>query len=87
VNLKPGETVIFSYIVYRNRAQRDRVMAKVMADPRLKDMMGGKDMPFDGQRMIFGGFDTMLHAAPKAKVPTKAEPKKAPAKKTASRGR
>jgi uncharacterized protein YbaA (DUF1428 family) len=47
--------VIFSWIVYRSRADRDAVMAKVMADPRLE-----RDMPFDGKRMIFGGFDVLL---------------------------
>ncbi|MFA5900734.1 MAG: DUF1428 domain-containing protein [Hyphomicrobium sp.] len=60
VKLKPGEVVVFSYIVYRNRAARDRVNAKVMADPRLKKMMEGKDMPFDGKRLIYGGFETLV---------------------------
>ncbi|MBI1650818.1 DUF1428 domain-containing protein [Hyphomicrobium sulfonivorans] len=63
VKLKPGEVVVFSYIVYKNRAQRDRVNAKVMADPRLKTMMEGKDMPFDGKRMIYGGFKTLVALA------------------------
>jgi uncharacterized protein YbaA (DUF1428 family) len=61
VNLKPGETVVFSWIVYRSRAQRDRVIAKVMADPRLQDMMNSKATPFDGKRMFYGGFTTMVH--------------------------
>jgi uncharacterized protein YbaA (DUF1428 family) len=60
VKLKPGEIVVFSYIIYRSRAQRDRVMAKVMKDERLGAMMNTKDMPFDGKRMIFGGFKTMI---------------------------
>src|SRR6185369_192335 len=47
VKLKPGETVVFAYVVYKSRAQRDRVMAKVMKDPRLADMMDPKKMPFD----------------------------------------
>jgi uncharacterized protein YbaA (DUF1428 family) len=52
---KAGETVIFSWIVYKSRAHRDRVNAKVMADPRLSDM---KDpMPFDMKRMAYGGFE------------------------------
>lgn len=55
VQAKDDEVVIFSWIVYRSRADRDEVMAKVMADPRLKD-----DMPFDGKRMIFGGFEMWL---------------------------
>src|SRR5262245_58117925 len=60
VKLKPDETVVFSYIVYKSRAQRDRVMAKVMKDPRLASMMDPKAMPFDGKRMFFGGFNVML---------------------------
>ena len=56
VKLKRGETVIFSYIVYKSRADRDRVMKLVMKDPRLEKMMDPKNMPFDGKRMIFGGF-------------------------------
>jgi uncharacterized protein YbaA (DUF1428 family) len=56
VKLKKGEEVWFSYIVYRNRAHRDRVMKKVMSDPRLKKYMDPKAMPFDGKRMIWGGF-------------------------------
>ncbi|MGZ8426448.1 MAG: DUF1428 domain-containing protein [Candidatus Binatia bacterium] len=60
VKLKPGETVIFAYIVYKSRAQRDRVNAKVMKDPRLAKMMDPKAMPFDGKRMFWGGFNVML---------------------------
>ena len=60
VKLKPGETVVFSYIVYRSRAQRDRIMAKVMKDKRLASMMDMSAMPFDGKRMIFGGFKTFI---------------------------
>jgi uncharacterized protein YbaA (DUF1428 family) len=61
VKLKDGETVIFSYIVYKSRAHRDRVNKKVMSDPRLANMMKNpKDMPFDGKRMIYGGFKTLL---------------------------
>lgn len=56
VKLKPDETVVFAYIVYKSRAQRDKVNAKVMADPRLADMMDPKAMPFDGKRMFWGGF-------------------------------
>src|SRR3979409_825056 len=56
VKLKPAETVIFSWITYKARAQRDRVNAKVMADPRLKDMMDTKSLPFDAKRRIYGGF-------------------------------
>ena len=60
VKLKDGETVIFSYIVYKSRAHRDRVNKKVMSDPRLAKMMNPKAMPFDGKRMIYGGFKTLL---------------------------
>jgi uncharacterized protein YbaA (DUF1428 family) len=60
VQLKDGETVVFSWIVYESRAMRDSVNAKVMEDPRLKAMMKGGDMPFDAQRMFFGGFTTLV---------------------------
>jgi uncharacterized protein YbaA (DUF1428 family) len=60
VKLKPGEVVVFSWIVYKNRAHRDRVNAKVMKDPRLADMMDPKSLPFDGKRMIYGGFKPFL---------------------------
>ena len=60
VKLKPGETVVFSWIVYKSRAQRDRTIAKVMKDPRLADMMDPKKVPFDGKRMIYGGFELFV---------------------------
>ena len=60
VKQKPGETVWFSWIVYRNRKHRDQVMAKVMKDKRLAPMMDPKKMPFDAKRMIFGGFKVMV---------------------------
>ena len=60
VKRKPGETVVFSWIVYKSRAHRDRVIAKVMKDPRLADMMDPKTVPFDAKRMIYGGFTTLL---------------------------
>ncbi len=60
VKLKPTETVVFSYIVYKSRAHRDRVLAKVMKDERLAKMMQGQEMPFDGRRMIFGGFKSLV---------------------------
>lgn len=50
------ETVVFSYIVYKSREHRDEVNAKVMADPRVKDMCGPADAPFDFRRMAYGGF-------------------------------
>ena len=60
VKLKPNETVIFSYIVYKSRKDRDRIMGKVISDSRLKSMMDMKKMPFDGKRMIWGGFKTLV---------------------------
>lgn len=60
VKLKPGEVVFFSWIVYKSRAHRDRVNAKVMKDPRLGRMMDPGAMPFDGKRMFFGGFKAMV---------------------------
>jgi uncharacterized protein YbaA (DUF1428 family) len=58
VKRKRGETVVFSWIVFKSRAHRDRVNAKAMADPRLADM--GDEMPFDGKRMIYGGFEVVV---------------------------
>ena len=60
VKLKSGETVVFAYIVYKSRAHRDRVNAKVMKDPRLASMMDPKALPFDGKRMFWGGFKTLV---------------------------
>ena len=62
VKLKPDEVVVFSWIVYASRAQRDRVNAKVMKDPRLADMMDPKKLPFDGKRMFWGGFKVRVKA-------------------------
>ena len=60
VKLKAGETVFFSYIVYKSRADRDRINKKVMSDPRLADMIDAKKLPFDGKRMFFGGFKVLI---------------------------
>ena len=60
VKLKPGETVVLSWVVYKSRAHRDRVMAKVMVDPRMADMMKPGGVPFDTKRMFFGGFETLV---------------------------
>jgi uncharacterized protein YbaA (DUF1428 family) len=62
VKLKPGETVVFSWITYKSRAQRDRINAKVMADKRLAGMMDTKSLPFDAKRMIYGGFESLVKA-------------------------
>lgn len=60
VKLKEGEVVVFSWIVYKNRRERDRINKLVMADPRLNDMMDPKAMPFDGKRMFWGGFKSIV---------------------------
>ena len=60
VKQKSTETVVFSYIVYKSRKDRDKVNAKVMKDPRLNDMMDPKAMPFDAKRMIYGGFKVLV---------------------------
>ena len=60
VKQKSGETVFFSYIVYKSRAARYRINAKVMKDKRLAKMMDPKAMPFDAKRMIWGGFKTVV---------------------------
>ncbi|MDC8758402.1 DUF1428 domain-containing protein [Janthinobacterium fluminis] len=60
VNLEDGETVVFSWIVYESRARRDAVNDKVMSDPRMADMMKPENLPFDGKRMIYGGFEMRI---------------------------
>ena len=57
VKAEPGETVVFSWITYPSKAVRDAANAKIMADPRMKPE---GDMPFDGKRMIYGGFETLV---------------------------
>ena len=59
---KPGETVIFAYVVFKSRAHRDRVNAKVMKDKRLADSMKASSMPFDTKRMVYGGFKVLIAA-------------------------
>ena len=58
--LKRGETALFSFITYKSRAHRDRVNKRVMADPRMAEMMEGKEMPFDVKRMAYGGFKAVV---------------------------
>ncbi len=60
VNLEPDEAVVFSWIVYESRAHRDEVNDKVMKDPRMAEMMKPESMPFDGKRMIYGGFEMLV---------------------------
>lgn len=55
IKLKPGETVVFSWITYKSRAHRDRVNAKIMTDPRIQKLMS-QPPPFDDKRMMVGGF-------------------------------
>jgi uncharacterized protein YbaA (DUF1428 family) len=57
---KPGEVVFFSFIVYKSRAHRDKVNAKVMADERMKAMMKIQPMPFEVKRMAYGGFKGLV---------------------------
>ena len=58
---KPGETIVFSFIVYKSRADRDKVNAKVMADPRMNKIIEkGGEMPFDMKRMLYGGFKSLV---------------------------
>ena len=59
VQASADEVVIFAWIVYASKADRDMIVPKVMADPRLKIDPGA--IPFDGQRMIYGGFNTLVH--------------------------
>jgi uncharacterized protein YbaA (DUF1428 family) len=62
VRRKPSETVVFSWIVFKSRAHRDRVNAKVMKDPRMAKMMEEGPMPFDVKRMVYGGFKVLVDA-------------------------
>lgn len=60
VKLEEGEVCVFSWITYASRADRDATAAKVMADPRLAAFMNPDTLPFDGKRMIYGGFETIV---------------------------
>ena len=62
VKLKPDELVVFSWVTFKSRRQRDAINAKVMADPRLASMMDPKNTPFDGKRMFWGGFKNIVAA-------------------------
>ena len=62
MKIKKGETVVFSWIVFKSRAQRDRVNAKVWKDPRLSASMKDQPMPFDVKRMMYGGFKVLVAA-------------------------
>ena len=60
VKLKPGEVVVFSWIVYKTKADRNRANKKVMADKRFDEYMDPKNLPFDGKRMFWGGFKPIV---------------------------
>ena len=60
VKLEDNEVVVFSWIEYKSRADRDAINEKVMKDPRLADIMKPENMPFDGKRMIYGGFESLV---------------------------
>lgn len=60
VELKRNETIVFSWVTFKSRKHRDRVMAKVMQDPRAQKLMNPEDMPGDGKRMFWGGFEVMF---------------------------
>jgi len=60
--LKPSETLVFAWIMYKSRAHRDRVNAKVMKDPRMNGLCDEKSMPFDIKRMAYGGFKVLVEA-------------------------
>jgi len=61
IKLKKNETLLFSWIVYKSRGERDRINAKVMKDPRMSSL--GTEMPFDMKRMAFGGFKVLVSGA------------------------
>ena len=63
LKLKPTETAIFAWIVYRNKAERNKVNARVMKDPRSEALMDAAGMPFDEARMNYGGFRTIVDFA------------------------
>lgn len=68
VKLKSNETVIFSWVTFKSRKDRDRVNSKVMKDPRLGKMMNPKNLPFDGMRMFWGGFKSFISKTKSSKT-------------------
>lgn len=62
IKSKAGETIVFAYVVYKNRAHRDRVNVKIMQDPRMNGLCDPENMPFDCERMLVGGFKTLVKA-------------------------
>jgi uncharacterized protein YbaA (DUF1428 family) len=63
VQLKDGEVIALAWVVYKDKADRDRISKAVMEDPQLKDSMDPSKMPFDGKRMFWGGFETVIGLA------------------------
>jgi len=59
---KKGETVMFSWIVYKSKSHRDKVNAKIMKDPRIAKMMATKNAPFNSKKMVYGGFRVLVDA-------------------------
>jgi uncharacterized protein YbaA (DUF1428 family) len=78
---KTDHSIVFSWIVYASKADRTRILKKVMADPRLQASMDPKKSPFDVKKMLYGGFDVIVDMAPAKKAARKAPPKKKIAKK------
>jgi uncharacterized protein YbaA (DUF1428 family) len=64
VQLKDGEVIALAWVVYRSKEDRDRIGKAVMEDPLLKEFMDPSNMPFDGKRMFWGGFQTIIGLAP-----------------------
>ena len=60
MKVKPGETVVFAFVVFKSRAHRDKVNANVMKDPRLMEGLDMKNLPFDAKRMVYGGFKSLV---------------------------
>ncbi len=63
VQLKDDEVIALAWIVYRDRQDRDRISKEVMEDPQIKEAMDSSKMPFDGKRMFWGGFETVVGLA------------------------
>ena len=63
VQLKDGEVIALAWVVYRSKEDRDRISKAVMEDPKLKESMDSHNMPFDGKRMFWGGFETIIGIA------------------------
>ncbi len=89
LKINSNETVVFSWITYASKAERTRILKGVMADPRLADMIAGKNSPFDPKKMLYAGFNVIVdmapNVAPKRSAARRAMPKKKTAKKKARR--